>query len=282
MHVLVHGGAGRAPDDPAARRQVLAEAAESASVAPTPLAAARTAIQPLEADPQFNAGVGGAVQSDGEVRTDAGVMTDDGRVGAACAMAGVAHATEVAHVVATETPHVLVAGEQAVDLARASGVETDRDLLTEATRDRFAAADPPPADRTAHLPWVRDHFAGTDTVGAVATDGDRVAAATSTAGRWFALAGRVGDVPQVGAGFYAADHGAASATGEGEAIARFGLARRVVGNMARRPPQQAAEATLQAFEAETAGRAGVVVVDHSGASGAAWNTDAMQTARREE
>jgi len=56
-----------------------------------------------------------------------------------------------------------------------------------------------------------------DTVGAVATDGETFAAATSTGGRSFALAGRVGDVPQVGSGFFCTEAGGASATGAGEA-----------------------------------------------------------------
>jgi L-asparaginase/beta-aspartyl-peptidase (threonine type) len=50
---------------------------------------------------------------------------------------------------------------------------------------RAETADPPAADARVgeRLAWVREHFGGTDTVGAVATDGDRTVAATSTAGR---------------------------------------------------------------------------------------------------
>ncbi|MBX0295136.1 isoaspartyl peptidase/L-asparaginase [Haloarcula nitratireducens] len=279
MHVVVHGGAGTPPDEPAARQTTLADAAERASEAETPLEAVGEAIRPLERDPAFNAGVGGAVQSDGVVRTDAGLMTGDGMTGAACAMTGVCHAAAVARVVTTETPHVLLAGDPAVELAAASDIETDEDLLTEETRDRYERADPPGDDVGDHLAWVREHFAGTDTVGAVATDGDRLAAATSTAGRWFALAGRVGDVPQVGSGFFADDRGGASATGEGEAIARFGLARRAVELLETFGPRQAAEEAIAEFEASTGGRAGLVVLDHAGRVGSEYNTDSMQTAR---
>jgi isoaspartyl peptidase/L-asparaginase-like protein (Ntn-hydrolase superfamily) len=130
---------------------------------------------------------------------------------------------------------------------------------------------------------VRETFGGDDprdhdTVGAVATDGDRLAAATSTGGRWFALAGRVGDVPQVGAGFYATPEGAVSATGEGEAIARFGLARRVADAVAGgESPQHAADRVLRGFASETDGEAGVIVVGADGRTGTAFNTEAMQT-----
>jgi isoaspartyl peptidase/L-asparaginase-like protein (Ntn-hydrolase superfamily) len=196
-------------------------------------------------------------------------------------MPGVEHAVGVARVVAAETPHVLVAGERAVDLAAAHGVATDRDLWTERTRERWADAAPPAeAGTREQLSWVRERFGGTDTVGAVATDGERVAAATSTGGRWFALAGRVGDVPQVGAGFYADGRAAASATGAGEAIARFGLARRVVDAVSGgERPQHAADRVIRGFGAETDAHAGVVALDRAGRTGRAHNAPAMQVAR---
>ncbi|MDS0259659.1 isoaspartyl peptidase/L-asparaginase [Haloarcula sp. S1CR25-12] len=279
MFVAVHGGAGSTPEEPADRQRSLAAAARTASDADTPLDAACEAVRPLERDPAFNAGVGGAVQSDGVVRPEAGVMTDRGNTGAAAGLTGVVHAVDVAHVVATATPHLLVAGDPAVELAAAHDIDTEGELLTEATRTRYDAADPPPLGSDDHLDWVRDHFGGTDTVGAVATDGDRLAAATSTAGRWFALAGRVGDVPQLGAGFFADDRGGASATGEGEAIARFGLARRAVELLDTFSPQQAADEAIAEFEAETGGRTGVLLLDHEGRVGREHNTAAMQTAR---
>jgi len=281
MHLIVHGGAGPAPDEPARRQQVLGDAAEAGVDAETPAAAVETAVRDLETDPRFNAGVGGAVQSDGVVRTDASVMADDGTAGAACAMAGVEHAVSVARAVATETPHVLLAGERAVEFADAVGVGTDCDLWTERSRERWESADPPARDDPAErLAWVREHFGGHDTVGAVATDGDRLIAATSTGGRWFALAGRVGDVPQLGAGVYADERGAASATGEGEAIARFGLAKEAVRALDRFEPRQAAQQAIAEFEDETDGLAGVIVLDHAGHAGSAENTEAMQVATR--
>ncbi len=290
MRVLVHGGAGSAPDEPAARQAVLDAASRAGADARTPEAAVVATVRHLESDPRFNAGVGSAVQSDGVARTDAGLMTGDGASGAACAMAGVEHAVEVARLVRADTPHVLLAGERAVALADDAGVATDRDLWTDATRARWQAADPPEtAGPREQLAWVREQFGDDisardhDTVGAVATDGDQLAAATSTGGRWFALAGRVGDVPQVGAGFYAMERAAASATGEGEAIARFGLARRAVAAVAEgADPATAARQTIDRFAARTGGTAGVIVLDGSGATGRAHNARAMQTARRGE
>jgi len=288
VQIIVHGGAGSAPDEPDARQAVLDRAADDGAVAATPLDAVETAVGVLEASPRFNAGTGGAVQSDGVIRTDAGVMTSDREAGAACSMPGVERALHVARVVAEETPHVLVSGDHAVALAEEFGVETDVDLWTDRTRERWEAETPPQESPGEQLPWIHEHYGDTevgrrdpsdhDTVGAVATDGDRIVAATSTGGRWFALAGRVGDVPQIGAGFFATDAGGASATGNGEAIATTSVSRRAVQRLdAGDDPQSAADAAIEAFADRTHSSAGVIVADGEGRVGSAYNSEAMQT-----
>lgn len=281
MRVIVHGGAGGNPDDPPARQTVVDEAAAAGASESTVTDAVCAAVNVLEASPRFNAGVGSTVQSDGVIRTDAGLMTDDREVGAACSMPGVEHAVDVARVVKEETPHVLVSGVHAVDLADAFGVDTDVDLWTEARREAWEELEgvPPLNDKRAQLDWLREQFGGHDTVGAVARDGDRIAAATSTGGRWLALAGRVGDVPQVGSGFYCTRAGGASATGAGEDIARVTLARRAVDHLEHgRDAQAAADLAIEEFEDLTGSDAGVIVMRNDGDSGSAYNTEAMQTA----
>ena len=292
MKVIVHGGAGSPPDEPADRQAVLDVAAERGAGAGSATEAVVEAVRVLETDPRFNAGVGSSIQSDGVARTDAGLMTDDRAVGAACSMPGVEHAVDVARLVKEETPHVLVSGVHAVDLAEAFDVETDVDLLTEGTRERWAEEEAPDSFDTAeHLEFVNGRFgweSGSDgsgaggrdhdTVGAVARDGDRIAAATSTGGRWAALAGRVGDVPQVGSGFYATRAGGASATGAGEDIVRVTLSRRAVDHLeAGRTASEAADLAIEEFEDLTGSRAGVIVLGNDGAHGSAYNSDAMQT-----
>ena len=304
MRVIAHGGAGGRPDEPASRQATLDEATRRGVDADTPLDAVEAALGVLESDPRFNAGIGGAVQSDGLVRTDAGVMTSDREVGAACSMPGVEHAASVARVVHSETPHVFVSGEHAVGLADGFGVETGVDLLTDEKRERYAAEDPPRGGPREHLDWLATRFGSGDgragerstedgegradgggkrdapdhdTVGAVATDGETFAAATSTGGRSFALAGRVGDVPQVGSGFFCTEAGGASATGAGEDIARVTLSRRAVGHLDDGVgAQAAAERAIDEFEAITGSGAGVIVLGADGA-GSAFNTDGMQT-----
>jgi isoaspartyl peptidase/L-asparaginase-like protein (Ntn-hydrolase superfamily) len=288
VQLIVHGGAGSPPDEPDDRQAVLDEAAAAGTATETVTNAVVAAVRVLETDPRFNAGTGGAIQSDGVVRTDAGLMTDDRQAGAASAMPGVERALDVARIVKEETPHVLVSGVHAVDLAEAFNVPTEEDLTTEASRERWAETDAPEGfDTHEQLSFVREHFGAGggdgrwnhDTVGAVARDGDRVAAATSTGGRWCALAGRVGDVPQVGSGFYCARLGGASATGSGEDIARVTLARRAVDHLERgRAPQAAADLAIEEFEDLTGSEAGVIVMGNDGRHGSAYNSDAMQVA----
>jgi isoaspartyl peptidase/L-asparaginase-like protein (Ntn-hydrolase superfamily) len=305
MRVIVHGGAGTSPDEPEPRQATLDEAADAGASEDDSVDAVEAAIRVLEADTRFNAGAGGAVQSDGVIRTDAGVMTSGRDVGAAASMPGVEAAVSVARAVMEETPHVQVAGVHAVDFAADVGVDAECDLWSDDTRERWADLDDhPEGSPTDHLDWIRDKFgktdpggqqrdgtesedggaAGTgkdhDTVGAVAFDGDQFATATSTGGRWLALAGRVGDVPQVGSGFYAAPAGAASATGAGEDIAKTTLTRRAVRHLENGlGAQAAADRAIEEFGELTGSSAGVIVLDDDGAYGEAFNSEAMQTAR---
>ena len=293
MRVISHGGAGTPPDAPQERQATLESAAAAGSRGATPTGAVVETVRALESDPWFNAGVGGSIQSDGHVRTDAGLMTDDREAGAVCGMPGVEHAVDVARTVKEEIPHVLVVGVHAVDLAEAAGVETGVDLQAERTSDRWNDLDArPDGDQLAHAEWVTERFGGDpeegldpgtagdhDTVGAVATDGDRVAAATSTGGRWLALAGRVGDVPQIGSGFYCGPAGGASATGAGEDIARVTLSRRAVELLDEGlDAQAAAEAAIEEFGGLVDGAAGIILMTPDGDAGRAFNSEEMQTA----
>lgn len=302
MRIIVHGGAGSAPERPEERQTVLDRAANRGTEAGDPTEAVCAAVGVLESEPAFNAGVGSAIQSDGYARTDAGLMTDDLEIGAVCSMPGVERAVEVARIVKEETPHVLVSGVHAVDLADAFGIETGVDLDSEKTRRRWSEldAEPPAAtdDLRAHVEWVNERFGadgtgpadddpepgdGHDTVGAVATDGETIAAATSSGGRWLALAGRVGDVPQVGSGFYCSRAGGASTTGTGEDIARTTLSRRAVDLLEDGlDASSAAEAAIEEFGETTDGVAGIILLDPDGDAGAAYNSEAMATSRAGE
>ena len=281
MQVIAHGGAGGTPDTPGPRQAAVEAAARAGSRESDPATAVVTAITVMEHDPQFNAGIGGVVQSDGVVRTDAGIMAEDRSIGAACGMPNVANAIAVAEAVRTNTPHVLLAGKPAVRFARAHDINAVNRCRTTDRHQAWLETGLADASYPEELEAVRSSFGGSgmDTVGAVATDGDRLAAGTSTAGRGLALQGRVGDVPLVGCGFFATPIGGVSTTGAGEAIIQTMLARAAVAELeAGNHPTIAATRAIDIFEAETAERAGIIVATPDGGVGSAYNSSVMQTA----
>ena len=96
-------------------------------------------------------------------------------------------------------------------------------------------------------------------------------------------AGRVGDVPQIGSGFYASPAGGASATGAGEDIAKTTLCRRAVRHLERGlDAQAAADLAIEEFGELTGSSAGVIVLDRDGDAGESFNSEAMQTAVHSE
>jgi beta-aspartyl-peptidase (threonine type) len=121
--------------------------------------------------------------------------------------------------------------------------------------------------------WEERH----GTVGGVAVDvAGRSAAATSTGGLFDALPGRVGDSALIGCGTYAAEEGAVSCTGVGEAIMRVGLARTAVELLrASLGAGEAASRALSELSSRTQSEAGLIVADRDGGLGFAKNTAHM-------
>jgi len=121
---------------------------------------------------------------------------------------------------------------------------------------------------------------GHGTVGAAAVDvHGGIAAATSTGGVPGKLFGRVGDSALIGAGTFAHGFGAASATGQGEAIILTALCREAVLALADGSPRPVArEAILEMIDA-TGAEAGVILVDRRGRIGYGHNAASMQVAR---
>ena len=273
--LVVHGGAGNIPD---VKRPLYREGLEQALAAGWPileqggsaLDAVLAAVRVMEDLPQFNAGRGSALNREGYVEMDAGVM--DGRtldVGAVAAVSRVANPILLAYEVMVHSPHILLAGPGAESFAQARGIPLVHPdmLITEERRRRLQA-------------WLREHGQEVgDTVGAVALDAEgHLAAATSTGGMMGKLPGRVGDSPLVGCGFYADDTlGACSTTGVGETIARALLAYRAVEALAEDTiPQEAAERAIRSLEERIpGGEAGLILLDRRGRVGVAWNTRRM-------
>ncbi len=274
--IIVHGGAGPiAADD--VEDEAIAGCLRAARTGHEVLRAGASALDAvvaavcvLEDDPLFNAGIGSALNEEGEVEADASVMRgEDLAAGAVAVVKGVKNPVLLAKAVMERTQHVLLAGEGAIRLAREAGIERVEaaSLVTERARRRLERA---------------KLFAakGSGTVGAVAVDGrGRVAAATSTGGTANKRVGRVGDTPLLGCGTYADDRsGAVSCTGHGEAIMRVVLAKSCADRLAGGLEPFAAAASALAELDRIGGEGGLICADRLGRLGFAFNTERMARA----
>jgi isoaspartyl peptidase/L-asparaginase-like protein (Ntn-hydrolase superfamily) len=281
--ILTHGGV-RSPRSHSGGCVAAAEAARKILLGGgEALAAALAATTALEDDPRFNAGTGSNLRLDGRtVEMDAAVMTSDGRFGAVACIERVKNPILVAAKV-METPHLVLAGSGATTFARRLGFE-DHDPVTQEARARYERAiaelrgcgDGSLARDAARFhPGTAIRFwnfngaaLACDTVGAILRDGHgRFAATASTGGSIYALRGRVGDVPMIGAGLYAGPHGAVTATGIGEELARRLLAKTVYEWLAEGiAPARAAQRAVAMFPEVI--DAGVLVVGRTGQASA--------------
>jgi beta-aspartyl-peptidase (threonine type) len=115
------------------------------------------------------------------------------------------------------------------------------------------------------------------TVGCAAVDRHGVlAAATSTGGVTLKLVGRVGDSPVPGAGNYASEHVAASATGTGEYVLRS-LSTRAVSEAVERGATlaQAVSGALEQLGRDFDADVGLIAVDRHGNAVAQHRTKDM-------
>jgi beta-aspartyl-peptidase (threonine type) len=287
--LIVHGGAGgRAAIDerPGRRRGLLAAVEAGARIlrdGGDSLDAVCAAVTTLENDPLFNAGYGSCLTSDGRVEMDAAVTTarrantsPGGRRRFEICAGGVALVSRVrnpillARAVMERTPHLLMGGAGVERLARDAGLRLCHPTSMVAPRalKRWQAA-----------PRETQADAQHGTVGAVAIDRvGNFAAATSTGGVARKLPGRIGDSAILGAGLYANEWGAASATGHGEAILMAALSREAVAELRATPAQGAAELVIARMARYAQGKAGIIIVDASGRFGFAHNAAAMEIA----
>lgn len=194
------------------------------------------AIKCMEDSCALNAGCGSVMDLLGSRTLDAGLMSSNGLLGAVAAVSATRNPIVLAKIVAEETPHVLIAGQYADQLALLktlpplppppqSVIDRYRKYLTkllggESTRPYIDALTKFLNRNPSFNEMVRK-MVFSDTVGAVAIDDNGVlASGVSTGGLLLKLPGRVGDSSIPGAGFYASNYVACSATGIGEKIIR--------------------------------------------------------------
>ncbi|MFP2902573.1 isoaspartyl peptidase/L-asparaginase, partial [Corallococcus sp. 4LFB] len=125
-------------------------------------------------------------------------------------------------------------------------------------------------------PITGDHKFGT--VGAVALDqhGD-LAAGTSTGGMTNKRFGRVGDSPIIGAGTYADERCAVSATGHGEFFIRYTVARDICARVEYQdlPLPEAASYVINDVLVKAGGEGGVIAMDRQGHVAMPFNSSGM-------
>ena len=182
-----------------------------------------------EADPNdTSVGYGGLPDRDGKVTLDACIMDEFGNCGAVVALEHIIHAIGVARKVMEQTPHVMLAGDGALQFALGNGFEK-QNLLTENAKriwkEWLSTSKYDPMDTIKHMqgvgsPGGKDNH---DTIGMLAIDKfGNLAGACTTSGMAFKMHGRVGDSPIIGAGLYVDNEvGAATATGVGEEVIRI-------------------------------------------------------------
>ena len=275
--IVVHGGAWDIPDTQIDENIKGVEAAvrEGWKILKTggsALDAVVAAVNSMEDNPIFDAGIGSVLTTDGTVEMDALIMDGETlNAGAVAGLRDVRYPIRLAQRVMEDTPHVLMIGEGANRLADEFKVEriTQEELVTMDARKGLEE-------------WLKDkefgETFGHETVGAVALDKDgNLAAATSTGGVTGKRVGRVGDVPIIGSGGYADNRvGAVSTTGHGESILKVNLSKLVLNYVeAGMSVQVAAEKALGYMAVRVNGNGGLIAVDKDGNIGHSFTTNRM-------
>jgi L-asparaginase / beta-aspartyl-peptidase len=263
--IIVHGGAGPIRDDSLSARL---EGCKVAALAGWKILeqrgsatdAVESAVIVLEDNPLFNAGTGSTLNRLGQVEMDAAIMEGQSlRAGSVAAVSGIKNPIKLARRIMEDGRHVMLAAEGALLFAREIGFPElpSESLIVDHRRKS----------------WQDKH----GTVGCVAVDSHgQLAVATSTGGIFDKLPGRVGDSPLIGCGTYADGYGAASCTGDGEAIIRVVLAKSAVDLLkAGADPQAAAEEAVALLAARTGSTGGLIIIDSQGKIGYARNTTHM-------
>jgi len=216
------------------------------------LDAVEAGVKIPEADPENQSvGLGGRPDRDGHVTLDACIMDENYRCGAVLCMEEVVHAISVARLVMEKTPHVMLAGDGALQFALANGFKRENLLTPKSEKEwrewlKTANYQPVMNIEDQYRPGPAGEKPGSiknhDTVGMLAMDSNgNLSGACSTSGMAYKIRGRVGDSPIIGAGLYVDNEvGSATSSGVGEEVVRIAGSHTVVEMMRQGyPPEEA-------------------------------------------
>ena len=250
------------------------------------------AIQLLEQNPIFNAGVGAWPNLSGEVELDAIIMEGKHlRAGAVAAAQNLKSPIGVARKVMEETDHILLAGRGAENFAKVFDLYEQHKVPESRLREwndlkkKLQSGESVPMLQ--YWNKIKKWADQSDTVGAVAIDHEGlIAAATSSGGFPMKLPGRVGDVPIIGSSTYADnDAGGVSITGHGEVVMTYTLAKSCVELMRSGiSAQMAVESMGELINNKTNGKIilCIIGIDKNGRAGLVRNIDATPHALFDE
>ena len=239
--------------------------------------AIETAVKEVEDFPYYKSvGFGGLPNEEMEVELDAAYMDGDTLdIGAVAAIKDYANPVAIARHLSKEKVNNLLVGQGGEKYAHKAGFER-KNMLTERAKIHYHN----------RIKEVREQeikpYTGHDTVGMVCLDTHgKMASATSTSGLFMKKAGRVGDSPLAGSGFYVDSKvGGASATGLGEDIMKGCMSYEIVRLMKEgMHPQDACEKAVNIFDQELRERRGqagdisLIAMNNQGQWGAATNIE---------
>jgi isoaspartyl peptidase/L-asparaginase-like protein (Ntn-hydrolase superfamily) len=279
--LILHGGAGARRErdysaEVAHMREVVEAMRERLARGDSALDVAVEAVVMLEDSGLYVAGRGASPNLAGAFELDASLM--DGatsKAGAVAALQGFRNPIRAARAVMDRTPHVMLAGEGASLFALDQGLEQIGDEEAFFTRAGKGEDNHPPGTDPATLAGALAH----GTVGCCVLDANgRLAAATSTAGVFGKMPGRVGDTPIPAAGTWADGRVAASATGQGEYYIRTAACARLGWLVESGVPlAEAAQSVIDGIGA-LGGDGGLIALDRDGNLAHPFNSQGMKRA----
>lgn len=240
------------------------------------------AIKEVEDFPYYKSvGYGGLPNEEMEVELDAAFMDGDTLdIGAVAAIKDYANPISIARALSHEKVNSMLVGEGAEKWAHKMGFER-KNMLTDRAKIHYKN----------RVKEVQEQeikpYSGHDTVGMVCLDTHgKMTAATSTSGLFMKRAGRVGDSPISGSGFYVDSKvGGASATGLGEDLMKGCISYEIVRLMKEgKHPQEACEIAVRQLDQELKERRGkagdlsLIAMNNKGEFGCATNIEGFSFA----